>query len=134
MFTVVTSGTTGAAQATGDAGLTVSNFFSHACLLGLATFNGISGQNGGNGADTTPINATITCAGGRGSASSITAGSSIASINFTTYSTPAINGGAVGGGKGDDGIWNWRPLYGFGRHCQRAVDHLSPFIHRSNPH
>ena len=71
--------------------------------------------------DVTPlIGGTITCPGADGASTSGN-GSSILSVNLgSNIRTPLINGGigtatvGIKGTKGDNGIWNWKPMFGTG--------------------
>jgi hypothetical protein len=108
----------GTAGATNTAGAAITNGGSvntriqaNSILTSLGTFSSKTGQNGSSTADTTILGTNITCAGGRGSISTTTAGSSIASLDLTTIVTPTITGGAgTTGGKGVDGVWIWKPI------------------------
>jgi len=105
-------------------------------LITLGVWNSVSGKGRapiGNitpltiSTDTSPIN-SITCQGADGGGDTTTvlaAGYSIASIPIAhNIATPLISGGAAGpvflsgslytGGKGMNGIWNWKPMYGTG--------------------
>ena len=107
MNLVCTSGASGANGGNGETIATVAN----AGLLSLGNFISIAGQTS---PATVPLASTITCPGAVGSSATTTAGSSIASISLGLYNTATINGGAIGGGKGDNGTWSWKPMFGTG--------------------
>jgi hypothetical protein len=85
-------------------------------LLSLGTFQSIAGVAGTTGAATALSTTVITagCGGGAIATSTAAAGSSIASIDNSTFVTPAIVGGAATGVAGGNGIWSWKPFYGVG--------------------
>jgi hypothetical protein len=80
-------------------------------LLSLGNFQTIAGETGTVG-NKTPLTTTITCTGG-GNFASISGQPAGGSIFATTIS-PRIDGGAIGGGNGGDGIWSWKPMFGLG--------------------
>jgi hypothetical protein len=105
MNTVCTSGAAAAASATAETVATVANMG----LVSLGNFTAIAGLSNSG----VYLTSTITCGGGNG-------GSGSPGVGFTSINlggnlvTPTINGGAVGGGNGDNGIWSWKPMYGLG--------------------
>jgi hypothetical protein len=112
MNLVCASGLAAANGANGETAVTTVA----AGLLSLGTFQSIAGILGTIGSPTTLGSSIITAgAGGGGITTSVaSAGFSIASVNGTTFVTPAIPGGAVTGANGANGIWSWKPFYGVG--------------------
>jgi hypothetical protein len=115
--TVCVSGTAAAGTTNPNNAETVATV-SVASIMNLGTFTAIAGQAGdGGGAGISPLSTTITSGGASGGIVTIgggQAGFSIASVNLGTYTTPQISGGAAGGGTGNNGIWNWKPMFGLG--------------------
>ena len=108
--TVCYSGVTAAAGVTGETAATASG-----TLLTLGTFNSIAGQGINGLVQVVALgSSTIVCGGGNGSLSGTVAAPDISSVSLGTTSTPAIIGGAAGGGAGNGGVWNWKPMYGLG--------------------
>lgn len=86
-------------------------------LLTLGIWNSFAGRSRPGDVDITPlIGGTITCPGADGGVANGTkSGKSILSVNLgSDIITPRINGGKSEGAKGEDGIWNWNPMYGTG--------------------
>jgi hypothetical protein len=87
-------------------------------LMSLGNYIAVAGQAGDSTlAGITPLSTTITTGGAAGGIVNILggqAGFSIASVNLGINPSPLISGGASGGAAGNNGIWNWKPMYGLG--------------------
>jgi len=82
----------------------------NAVLLSLGTFVATAGPAGG----TSPLASSITMGGANGGQNGAPP-ANYASINLGTTVVPALNGGNnTTGGKGDDGYWSWKPMFGTG--------------------
>lgn len=107
MNTVCVSGNVSAQIATGETVATVAN-------MGLASLGNFSATAGlsNNG---TYLTSTIVSGGGNGGSNG-SPGAGFASINIgANIVTPTIAAGDnTTGGKGADGIWSWKPMYGLG--------------------
>jgi hypothetical protein len=112
MNIVCTSGNTAATSTTAETAATIAI----GGLLSLGIFTSIAGVAGTTGAATALATTVVTagCGGGAIATSIAATGSSIASVNGTTFVTPTILGGAATGANGANGIWFWKPFYGVG--------------------
>ena len=112
MNTVCISGTAGASGATAETAATTAV----AGLLSLGNFISTPGQATTNASQIVPLVASgiILSGGGNGSAAGNVAAADILSVNLGITNTPTISGGASISGKGNPGIWNWKPMYAIG--------------------
>jgi hypothetical protein len=109
MNIVCTSGALPAGTGGTPNGETIATI-ANAGLLSLGNFIAVAGPAGA----TSPLATSITMGGANGGQN----GSppvNYASINLGTTVVPALNGGNnTTGGKGDNGFWSWKPMYGTG--------------------
>lgn len=114
MNTVCVSGTAGAVGNANESAASITV----AGLLALSEFTSSPGQAASNVSQVVFIatsgTATLLCAGGNGSSATTTAAPDIAAANIGIVQTPVIIGGASSAGRGSNGIWNWKPMYGIG--------------------
>jgi len=91
-------------------------------LISLGTWNSVAGRSRVGGT-ITPLTSTITCPGVDGNPWATTTGIAINGISLgNNISTPNINGRSYQASvpspisilNGDNGIWNWNPMYGLG--------------------
>lgn len=108
-------------------------------LMTLGIWSSVAGKGRASGdvtplkisSDTSPVN-SITCPGADGGDINTTSGNSILSINLgSNIVTPKINGGAIlapspgQGAFGENGIWNWKPMFGTGGAGGATADQLA---------
>lgn len=119
MNTVCISGTTAAVGASngvngvGETPVTTSPVV--AGLLSLGNFTSTAGTTSAGAVTVTPFGTNQLCVGGNGGTQSVSGGSGIASVNFITFQTPALSGGAISSGAdGANGVFSWKPFYSLG--------------------
>lgn len=90
-------------------------------LLTLGIWNSVNGRDRAGGDVTPLLGGTITCPGADGATSTGLNGNKILPINLgSNIFTPSINEGigtTIGsqvGGNGQNGVWNWKPMFGTG--------------------
>jgi hypothetical protein len=100
-------------------------------LITLGMWNSVNGRSRAIG-DVTPLTGgTITCPGADAgdttiSTTTLRIGQSILPVNLGyNVIIPRINGGAVEGAKGGDGVWSWNPMYGTGGAGGSSISNLA---------
>jgi hypothetical protein len=112
MNVVCASGTSAAAVGSGESAATTTV----AGLLSLGSFTSIAGFYVSVTTYTPFTNSTMVCSGQNGGTAGLSAGSSIASVDFGNgIVTPTLNGGSLNaGGNGDNGVFLLKPFYSLG--------------------